>query len=320
MGSATDRDIDRAIDANVDLTFDAYAEAVREATVNFLKTGPSATIWNVDWYLLDRMVIQYGMDGGAHVVHGITRPDATIMLLQNKRVSGDIFFDGHKVAFTDTVVIGPGRHFTFVSLGNTSWFSLSIPTPVRETLLAFPLPASDKGLFSLPEATAEHLVEVTNSARGALSRGQACDRAAIERTLADALAGAFQHPATTARDFGKRRLSIGETMTEALEYIRAKGSDPITVGDLARDLDVSERTLLRAFREYLQLSPKQYLKYRQLNIARRALRQCAQPGQQVTKILSENGISEFGRFAAEYKRLFAELPSETLLRLAGVAS
>lgn len=314
--------MDSAVDTKADQSFDAYAETVREASVNFLKTGPSTTRWGVEWYPLERMVIQYGMDGGAHVVHGVTRPDATVLLLQNKRSSGDIFFDGRKVEYTDTVVIGPARHFTFVSLANTSWFSLTIPAPMREALSAngaFSLPVSDKGMFFLPDAAARNLVEVTEGARTALSYGPASDRPAIERRIEDALTEAFRHPSTTPRTFDKRHFAIEEMISQALEYIRAKGSEPITIGNLARDLDMSERTLLRAFREYLGMSPKQYLKYRQLNITRRALRNHAQLGQQVTKILSDNGITEFGRFAAEYKRLFAELPSETLVRSAGAA-
>src|SRR5215471_15238683 len=72
------------------------------------------------------------------------------------------------------------------------------------------------------------------------------------------------------------------------------------------------RTLLRAFQHYLQITPKRYLKLRQLNLVRRALN--AQETSSATDIMADFGVTEFGRFANDYKRLFHELPSETLRR------
>jgi hypothetical protein len=53
---------------------------------------------------------------------------------------------------------------------------------------------------------------------------------------------------------------------------------------------------------------------RQLNLVRRALN--APEASSATDIMAGLGVTEFGRFANEYKRLFDELPSETLRRSA----
>ena len=79
-----------------------------------------------------------------------------------------------------------------------------------------------------------------------------------------------------------------------------------------RRLGLSERTLHRLFWKYFHMGPKRYSKVRQLNLVRRAIRQNHATPVHVTGILTEHGVTEFGRFAIEYKALFNESPAETL--------
>ena len=89
---------------------------------------------------------------------------------------------------------------------------------------------------------------------------------------------------------------------------------PPTARSLAVRIGVTERTLLRAFRETYGVPPKQYLMCRALHGVRRVLRAGAPQDQTVADVLTRHGIWEFGRFAARYRRQFGELPSETLRR------
>jgi AraC family ethanolamine operon transcriptional activator len=59
---------------------------------------------------------------------------------------------------------------------------------------------------------------------------------------------------------------------------------------------------------------------RQLNIVRRALRNKLADQHNVSDIMKEHNIKEFGRFSSEYKALFGESPSETRRRNAGSAA
>ncbi len=111
----------------------------------------------------------------------------------------------------------------------------------------------------------------------------------------------------------KTRLS-GDTVTKALKYARGQKWEGLHVANLALAADVTSRTLLRTFRQQLGVGPASYLKLRQLNMVRRALRGKSDPSGKVTNIMSEHGVSEFGRFASEYKALFGERPSETVAR------
>ena len=101
-------------------------------------------------------------------------------------------------------------------------------------------------------------------------------------------------------------------MRSALEYIRLRPDERITIEDLARELRVTERTLLRGFRQYLKIGVKQYLITRQLNLVRRAIRENCTDVAQVTAAMADYGVTEFGRFSVRYKELFGETPSDTL--------
>ena len=99
---------------------------------------------------------------------------------------------------------------------------------------------------------------------------------------------------------------------DALKFVERKGTNNIQVKDLTIAVGVKYRTLLRAFQRHFRMTPKRYLRLRQLNLVRRAL--CAPEASSAMNIMADFGVTEFGRFATEYKRLFDELPSETMRR------
>jgi transcriptional regulator GlxA family with amidase domain len=99
-----------------------------------------------------------------------------------------------------------------------------------------------------------------------------------------------------------------EVVRAALTFVERSETQNIQVEDLTSAAQVEYRTLLRAFKRYLQV--KRYLKMRQLNLVRCALR--TPEASSAMEVMADFGVTEFGRFATEYKRHFNELPSETL--------
>jgi AraC family ethanolamine operon transcriptional activator len=87
---------------------------------------------------------------------------------------------------------------------------------------------------------------------------------------------------------------------------------PIEVPELAAAVGVSRRVLERGFQESIGVSPHQYLKRCRLNRLHRTLRSARSPGETVTRLATSLGFTEQGRMAAEYRRMFGELPSATL--------
>jgi AraC family ethanolamine operon transcriptional activator len=103
-------------------------------------------------------------------------------------------------------------------------------------------------------------------------------------------------------------------LRRALERLEAEEEPTPTIPELCRWAGVSQRTLEYAFRDELGVTPVRYLKILRLNRAHRLLRQATRGTETVTGIALACGFIELGRFAAEYRRLFGESPSQTLAR------
>ena len=88
--------------------------------------------------------------------------------------------------------------------------------------------------------------------------------------------------------------------------------EPIYVPEICKAIRVADRTLRTCCHEQLGMGPKRYLLLRRLNLARQALRKAEPDATRVTKIATEYGFWQLGRFAGEYQSLFGESPSATL--------
>ena len=96
------------------------------------------------------------------------------------------------------------------------------------------------------------------------------------------------------------------------ELIADINDDRLTVLDLCEAANVSQRTLEYAFKNKFNMTPKQYLNKIRLNKVKRILQN---PDDQNTKIIDAANLYGFwhmGQFAKDYKKLFGELPSDTL--------
>ncbi len=84
-------------------------------------------------------------------------------------------------------------------------------------------------------------------------------------------------------------------------------------GDLAREFNVSIRTLHNAVTRIRGMSLHQYLRFRRLWKIRSELL-LGRPGMQVKTCALANGFWHMGEFALAYRRCFGEPPSTTLAR------
>jgi AraC family ethanolamine operon transcriptional activator len=100
------------------------------------------------------------------------------------------------------------------------------------------------------------------------------------------------------------------------ELLRARLDEPPSLCELCEVLGVPERTLHHAFHEAFGMRPKAYLRALRLSAAHRQLHR----GEgSVTEVATGLGFFHFGRFAAEYRAMFGESPSETLRHARGTA-
>jgi AraC-like DNA-binding protein len=301
------------------LSFDEYSDTVTGATVNFLLTGPSQAPWSVGHCKLGSIVLQFGVEGGPKILHGISSPDALSFIFQDEQIADRQIFDGQILRPQDFVVLPPGSDFTFASYGIHRWMSISMPVGLFETFaietgrkhLAWV--EKEKCVISPPDQLLKCLTAAAASTAIGEKQTSTLNGFGIARllnALITAIAGLHNEMCLPAE---RSRLS-SDTVAKALKYARGQKWGGLQVADLAFAADVTSRTLLRTFRQQLGVGPASYLKLRQLNMVRRALREKCEQSSKVTSIMSEHGVTEFGRFASEYKALFGERPSETVAR------
>jgi AraC family ethanolamine operon transcriptional activator len=114
------------------------------------------------------------------------------------------------------------------------------------------------------------------------------------------------------------RTSLGrqQLVSRAIDYMRTRIDEPLSIGDLCTALGVSRRTLQYCFEEVLQINPVSYLKALRLNGVRQELRRELHQGNlqrtAIQDVAARWGFWHLSRFAQEYRQMFGELPSETL--------
>lgn len=132
----------------------------------------------------------------------------------------------------------------------------------------------------------------------------------FEQDLLRSLTQVGMAPCTSA---GREDMSLRRRgLDRALEYLRTIDPVAVTVTDLCKVACVSERTLEYAFHETVGMAPLSFIRHRRLHAARRALLAQEQGRAKVADVAHRLGFLELGRFAAHYRRLFGELPSQTM--------
>lgn len=119
-----------------------------------------------------------------------------------------------------------------------------------------------------------------------------------------------------SHSFGKGDWSVEATSVAKVErYIEANLGEEITIASMIEASGVTAHTLFSAFKQHRGRSPMRFLRDLRLRHVRSRLLAAA-PSERVTDILTDCGITQFGRFAVEYKRIYGESPSATLKRAA----
>jgi len=116
-----------------------------------------------------------------------------------------------------------------------------------------------------------------------------------------------EHPGQNPRAQLHKRV-----VDRAREYVLENTLEPVTIAELCEVVGVSRRTLQMCFQEIMGTNPVQYLRAIRLNRVRRDLRQNPRDGLKVQDVACHWGFWHLSSFTADYKRMFGELPSQTL--------
>lgn len=107
---------------------------------------------------------------------------------------------------------------------------------------------------------------------------------------------------------------LSPAVARMVHYIDQNLKQAIDVEELSAVSNMSVRSIYNAFSKSFSVTPKCYIKQRKLQ----QLRTDLQTGRcrNVTEVALDYGFVHLGRFSSDYRKLFGELPSETL-RMAG---
>lgn len=135
----------------------------------------------------------------------------------------------------------------------------------------------------------------------------------LQLSLIDAMMAAVGEERVHGPDRRKR------IVDQACDLMLSDAAEPPSLLEVCRHVGASPRKLGYCFQEMLGVSPGRYVKMVRLNAVRRDLCRAEDPRMTVYDVAAHWGFWHFGHFSSDYKRLFAELPSETLSRARGLA-
>lgn len=97
-------------------------------------------------------------------------------------------------------------------------------------------------------------------------------------------------------------------------YMRAHLDSSLTILDLSRVARMRSRTLINAFEAITGFAPMDYLKRLRLSAVHRVLQRADKSSTHVIDVATDWGFWHMGHFARDYRIMFGESPSQTLLK------
>ncbi|MEM9615654.1 MAG: helix-turn-helix domain-containing protein [Actinomycetota bacterium] len=205
----------------------------------------------------------------------------------------------------DVLLVGPGGSYDAITGAGAAPAVFSLSIDGRTTLPIAPLAnrhagsvrrVADPVISDRFRQLTRHVVTSWEAAPGSVD----VPDAAVQVLMLDLL--------TAARVGSEARRSSLELFRRARADMVADLTLSRPVNEIAAGLGVSRRTLEHAFDECVDMGPGRFRKLLRLNHARRLL---TEGSSTVTQAAMASGLPHLGRFAADYRTHFGELPSNT---------
>jgi AraC family ethanolamine operon transcriptional activator len=300
--------------------FDAFVESVHGVESTMLPRNVKRRCWSHASVMLDGVGVQVGRMGSGNIAECQMHSDGFIIYLPLTK-SAEYRANGRTLEQDALAILEPSCEVCVSTKVEHDWCGVFVPTHFLaggKPLAS--VPGSKPGTVRVSRPTqqiARRLRNITSQVMAAAAdypqfeSSPAATRAAGELVNVASLVTGLR-PVDNPDRPGRRKVSRAKIIARSKELLEQREGRIVSVGELASAADVSERTLRTAFNEFFGVGPVRYLQLRQLQQVRRALRAADPDAVTVSKILVEHDEWEFGQFAARYRRLFGELPSETL--------
>lgn len=308
-------------------SFHEMAGAIEDARLGTYILSRESRPWQRTAFRLGECLLQQGVDGAPHVTTGRMEPDRVGFLVVGedaapRSCNGQLLDAGSIFGW------GAGAEVAILAREPGAWLALTVSPGALARVAAAatatadperaPAPAVPTGLFATsPEETAALralLAEVPAAFERAGTAGLPAEAARrlgedVLRLVARLSAGGPGAPSRKRRP----RVDRARVVSRVEELFAATAAEPVYVSTLCEALGIPERTLRLVFVEQYGAGPTHVLRSRRLCQAYRALLE-APPEAHVSGIAGRFGFWHLGQFASDYRKLFGERPSETLLR------
>jgi AraC family ethanolamine operon transcriptional activator len=291
--------------------FDAWGDAVSGAHLRLTCDSVERRNWTLGILDLGGVVLQVAAEGGGNLCYGANIHSGPIFFVPLTRAAEHVV-NGVGLDEDSLFAIPRGADFSIrVRRRAHAWCSIALPA---DAPIAVETTSGSAGLACRPGSVGGLRRLVNRITATLLERppGTAAHRAAGTDLVA-ALAACLPAAPPARPVTGRPRLDRTAIIRRSMETIEAAPTMP-KAAELARQVGVTDRTLLRTFRETYDMPPKRYLMLRELHLIRRMLAGCPPGDTTVADVLTRQGIWEFGRFAGRYREHIGELPSATLAR------
>ena len=303
------------------LSFDdpsLYSAALQTVTTEILPTVPGEFRGELTQIRMDRVWMQRFEVNVPQISAGTLNASRTVFAFLSDQSSGNVRYNGSNIQHGDIVTGFDAYHLRsepHLRLASLSLPNDDFPLICKAVLghelssfayLARPAPELMSRL-SLLHKTIGQLAHDVPDILDTPEVGRALEHQAIlllVRCLADSAS------ARTGKGFHRHNVIISKFE----EFLASHPDRPLYITEICRVLGVSERTLRACCEEYLGMGPIRYLALRRMHLVRRALLRADVANATVTKIITDHGFWELGRFSSAYRALFGELPSQTLRR------
>ncbi len=231
----------------------------------------------------------------------------TIVILQKS--AGYVCFNDLKMETGDIIIIDDSQPYDFSSSHPTTLGVISIAKTLIATEIPWILDSTDK-IFKDKNNILSDKVE--NEWRRVLEEPNLFNNTdeikEMEGRIIKAIKCSFE-----GQTGETCHLTEGEkTALEVRSFLLNSLEETMSIQSIAKQFNVSEKTLLNSFRSLFGITPKRFMKILKLNKAHEDLIHADALTTNVSNIAIKWGFCNFGRFSKDYKALFQVLPSETL--------
>jgi len=299
---------------------DEYQSAIRATAAKLIISKPGTFKANLTRIDLHRLWMQRGEETLGRVVHSALDPSRISVFFLADDQLAPIRRHRMEISSGEITFHAKGGEAYLRSFAESRWGAMSLTPddlttaglaitgreliPPIETRLIRPPPELMARLLSLHKAASQLAATVPDIlAHPEVARAleQELVRTMV-RCVTEGIAPKPDHPQHA-------RMPV---MHRLEQLLKESPDQPLHVAEVCAAIGVVDRTLRLHCMDHLGMSPQQYLWLRRMNLARRALALAEPFSTTVTEIATGQGFWELGRFARAYRRLFGELPSETL--------